>query len=116
MEGAILIYIYKASSDDKSKVPSLEKENLLLPPMLISRSPWSGGYFETIENRPLEEDDVLPVHCFESISEPPTYHDDYAQELPGKVEPCGRLSLWFDLGISICVCEALGIPVVEREE
>src|SRR5882724_3451678 len=50
--GAILIYIYDARSREKSAIPELLRSQLLLPPIMTNRLPWTKGYFEYIENRP----------------------------------------------------------------
>lgn len=113
IEGAMLVYIYGTVFSDKNVVPFLDKENLLVPPLLIARTPWSKGYFVTVEHKPLNEQDILPVHCFEGSSRPPRYFNEFGFQLPFRVDPCGHLALTLLGGINDCVCEALGIPVAE---
>jgi hypothetical protein len=64
----------------------------LVPPILINRVPWSRGYFETIDHRPLEQEDLLQQHCFLS-SVRGQYFDEKGHELPGPVEPVGSYGL-----------------------
>lgn len=109
----ILIYVYRACAADKLRVPPLDKDNLLIPPAMINRLPWSRGYFEVVEHRPLREEDVLLVHCFyDPFWE--VYRDDDDRELPKRVEPCGVYGLCSYRTIGILVSKALGIPTQEE--
>jgi hypothetical protein len=66
MTGIILIYIFRTRSEVKAppRREDLRPDNLLVPPILINRLPWSRGYFETIDHRPLEQEDLLKQNCF----------------------------------------------------
>jgi hypothetical protein len=91
---AILIYVFRTRSEVKAppRREDLRPDNLLVPPILINRLPWSRGYFETIDHRPLEQEDLLKQHCFLS-SVRGQYFDEKGHELPGPVEPVGRYGL-----------------------
>ena len=105
-----LIYIYSATSATKLPVPKLTKEQLLVPPIGTNRQPWLRGYFETIECRPFDHDDVLKTHCFES----PTfkkYFDDQGRTLDDRCEPCGTYALDSYRTIDDAVSRALGIAL-----
>jgi hypothetical protein len=70
--------------------------------------PWSKGYFQTLENRPLGASDVLRSHCFRSSGG--KYYDESCVELPGPKEPCGDWGLHSFRTIDDAVSDALGIP------
>ncbi len=111
----VLIYIYTATSSDKHNTPELNKERLLVPPMMTNLLPWSKGYFETVEHRPLRQEDSLPVHCFwDAFCQ--CYYDDNGNRLPGRSEPCGVYALKSYRTIDDAVSEALGIPLAPEDE
>jgi hypothetical protein len=95
MTGCILIYVFRTRSEVKAppRREDLRPDNLLVPPILINRLPWSRGYFETIDHRPLEDDEVLTQHCFWDVALRGQYFDEKGHELPGPVEPVGRYGL-----------------------
>lgn len=107
--GFLLIYIYKATSDDKHVIPVLCREDLLIPPQPVNRLPWSRGYFEVVAHCPLTENDVLPVHCFKRYRK--GFVDEYGDPLPDRVEPCGIYGLSSYRTIDDDICRALGIPL-----
>lgn len=112
--GAILIYLYTASSQDIAAVPSLRKDELLAPPMAIDRDPWLDGYFQTIGHQPLDDSDILDVHCFWSPVRS-RYLDADGNKLPHRIEPCGFFGLGNSYAVNRVVSEALGMPRAERE-
>jgi len=89
--GAILIYIYDARSREKSAIPELLRSQLLLPPIMTNRLPWTKGYFEYIENRPLGPADRLRHHCFKDTRG--WYFDERGNRLSGPIEPVGQWGL-----------------------
>ncbi len=107
-----LIYVYRVFSADRLQIPPLEKGNLLIAPAIVNRLPWSRGYFETVEHRPLQTEDILPVHCFHSAND--SYYDADGKELSGRTEPCGLAGMHSYRTIDILVSQALGIPVQEE--
>jgi Immunity protein 26 len=107
---AILIYIYKARSTSK-KTPDPEAfrvDQLLIPPIMTNRRPWLEGYFETIGNRPLPPDEVLPRHCFKRNGG--VYFDEQGNRLSSPNEPCGEWGLHSYRTIDDAISDALGIP------
>ena len=109
--GAILIYVYRVQTHDKMlpDQKELSPSRLLVPPMMTNRLPWSRGYFETVANVPLHEEDVLPTHCFLSAIWG-TYHDEKGNQLPGPVEPVGDYELHSFATIDEEISDALLIP------
>lgn len=106
----VLVYLYDASSPDKVKIPELRRDDLLLPPLATNRLPWSRGYFETVEFRPLKASDVLPVHCFRSSTG--RCFDEAANPISVPVEPVGEFALQSYRSIDDLVSDALGIKLV----
>ena len=105
----VLIYIYRARSSVKTPVPELLRGQLLLPPKMTNRLPWSRGYFERLENRPLSAMDRLSQHCFKDTLG--GYRDQAGNVVPGPVEPVGLFALSSYRTIDDAISEALGIPL-----
>ncbi len=110
MQNVILIYVYRAFSFDKTAIPVLNRDQLLIAPDLINRLGWSRGYFEMVAHHPLTPEDVLPVHCFQSYFSG-KYFDEYNHQLPEKHEPCGQYGLGNYRVIDDLVSRALDIPL-----
>lgn len=108
--GAILIYLYRAESPTTTPPAVLSHEELLTPPILINRLPWSRGYFETIENRPAS-DDVYPRHCFRDSRG--RFFDEFRNELkePSRGVPVGDAGLHSLRTVDDIVSKTLGIPL-----
>lgn len=107
----VLVYLYRPSSVSKLEVPWLGRNNLLIPPVGTNRLGWSRGYFETVAQRPLQPDDVLPVHCFEETwTRHPRYWTEDGDRLPDRTEPCGVWALSSYANIDADLSEALGFP------
>lgn len=107
--GGLLIYIYRIRSSMKTPVPDLLRGQLLVPPMMTNRRPWTMGYFEHVENRPLTPMDSLPQHCFRDSYG--RYSDQYRNSLAGPVEPVGQWGLNSYRTIDDAISAALGIPL-----
>lgn len=109
---AILVYLYSHRSADKRPPSFLSHEDLLVPPMMTNKLPWSRGYFEFVEHRPLAQDDRLRVHCFErSWTHPKQYFDERGTKLSEPLEPLGTWGLESFRTIDDKVSTALGIPL-----
>jgi hypothetical protein len=108
-EELILIYIYNSFSKEKDKNPELDKENLLIPPLMTNKLPWSKGYFETISNIPINSHDVFERHCFKDISG--KIFDEYNNSLVSVIEPCGQRGVNSFRTIDDKVSKALKIPL-----
>lgn len=121
-EDVPLIYIHRAFSIEKLDIPRLSKRQLLLPPLGTSLRPWTSGFFEVIENRPLTAEDRLEVHCFKDPTEY-RYCDEYGRTLPKRTGPCGLFALHSHITLDVQISMAIGIepapdtvlpPVKER--
>jgi len=112
-EECVLVYIYAAFSADKSGPSELDRDRLLIPPLLTGKYMWTRGYFEPVGSRPLEQDDVLPQHCFYSFRWGESYYDEFNNRLPERVEPCGSYSIYLPRGVDRDISIALGIPLSE---
>lgn len=115
MPNCILIYVYRARSKEKEAVPELLRGQLLVPPMMTNKRPWTMGYFETLQNRELGPMDRLPQHCFFSSPLVPggvgRYFDEHRNLLPGPIEPVGEWGLHSFRTIDDEISKALGIPL-----
>ena len=107
---AILIYVYDVVRPTPASPSTLEltPSDLLLPPLLTNRLPWSRGYFETIDHSELEDSDVLPAHSFRDSRG--RFLDENSRELPGPVDPVGEWGLHSYRTIDDAVADALGLP------
>lgn len=111
--GAMLIYVYRARSADKRPVPKLLREQLLLPPMMTNKQPWTRGYFEVVENHPVTAIDRLPQHCFGDFGR---YFDEKGTRLSGPTEPVGQWGLHSYRTIDDAISDALGIPRAPEDD
>ena len=57
INGMTLIYIYNYCSIEKEIPLELEKEELLIAPIIVNNQPWLKGYFETIGNKQVLENE-----------------------------------------------------------
>jgi hypothetical protein len=105
--GLNLVYIYRASSPDKGAVPALLRADLLVPPLITNNLPWSRGYFETIENRPITAFERLRQHCF---SRPEGGCVDERSNRIARSEPSTVWGVHSFASIDDLVSEALGVP------
>jgi hypothetical protein len=105
---AILVYIYSTRTTDRQPVPELLRGRLLVPPMMTNKRPWTMGYFEFVEHRPLSPLDRLPQHCFKDRK---WYLDEFGNRLPRPVEPVGEFGLHSFRTIDDEISGALGIPL-----
>lgn len=110
IKNCILIYVYRARAREKTRVPELLRGELLVPPIMTNKLPWSKGYFEFVESKSLGPMDVLPKHCFHDETRG-WYFDEYSKRLPGPLDPVGSWGLDSFRTIDDKVSEALGIPL-----
>lgn len=113
IKDCILIYVYRLRASQKVPVPELLRGQLLVPPMMTNKQPWTKGYFEHVENRPLSAMDRLPQHCFKDMRG--WYFDERSRRLPGAIEPVGEWGLDSFRTIDDEVSKALGIPLSPDE-
>jgi hypothetical protein len=114
LSGSILIYIYSHRSG-VSAAPTagqLTLADLLIPPLMTNKLPWSKGYFETVGHRPLLNEDVLKTHCFKSSSG--KLYDEKCAELGKETKPCGQWGLHSYRTIDYAVSAALDIRLAEQ--
>lgn len=109
MSDCILIYLYRSRSEQKEMIPPLLRGQLLVPPMMTNKLPWSKGYFETIDRKELGPMDRLQQHCF--VDSRGWYFDEYDKRLPGPTEPVGERGLQSFRTIDDKISHALGIPL-----
>lgn len=110
MPGAYLIYIYRGRSTEMQPQRSeLRRSELLLAPLFINRMPWTKGYFQTVVNWPVSDEDLVAQHCFLSAGRG-RYYDENFEELPGPFEPCGDWALHSYRTFDDELAEALKIP------
>ncbi len=109
-EGLILIYLYRATSQEKDKIPDLHVSELLVPPLLTNRLPWSRGYFVTLLNRPIVKADVLGQHCFED-GRGRFFYDEMSNDLDHRVDPVGEFGVHSFRTIDDAISDAMGMPL-----
>jgi hypothetical protein len=113
MQNCILLYVFAIESETKAPPERLSAMQLLIPPLMTNRLPWSRGYFEIVAHRAFEPGERLAVHCFkEPGRQPVRYWDEYNHELLEKREPCGIHALKSYRTIDDAISDALGIPKV----
>ena len=108
--GGILIYVYRATSANKTDVPVLDRDGLVIPPLITNALPWRRGYFEHVCFRPLTATDVLPEHRFR---DPLTgaFRDERGNVAPATPLPCGVWGLHSFRTIDDELSTALGLPL-----
>lgn len=101
----IMVYVFKRFYEKIEVVNIKTPNNLLVPPLLTTRSPWSRGLFQAGASAAIKEGDVLSRHCF--------YHDMYDEyynedgDLVDKTIPCGELGIYGDIAIEELVHDAI---------
>jgi hypothetical protein len=108
--GGILIYVYRPRSERKEPVPKLFRGELLVPPLITNRLPWSRGYFEFLEHQDLKPMDRLRQHCFRDSRG--FFFDEQGRRLAKDVSPVGEWGLHSYRTIDDEISGALGIPLV----
>lgn len=107
--GGVLIYIYKEISASKQKTPNMMATNLLVPPIITNKQPWTKGYFETIANYPVRKGEQLGVHCFKDSRG--WYFNEQGTRLKEKTDPVGEWGLHSYRTIDDAISMILGIPL-----
>ena len=59
IDNVVLIYLYKTTSSDKSKIPELKLSDLMAAPLGISIRVWLDGYLETVSSIPIESGQIF---------------------------------------------------------
>ena len=106
-----LVYIYKVVYSSVNMVLSQPPGELLIPPLLAARAPWSYGLFQPCGSRPLVDSEVLGRHCFYSTVYE-THYDEFSNEVR-KSKPTGSFGVHGDKSIEEDIVEALSGKNVE---
>jgi len=104
----VLVYIHAARAQEKRPVPILRASELLVPPLLTNLLPWSRGFFEFVENRPIVLGERLRKHSF--VDSSGRYFDEFGHRLPGPTGPVGNWGLHSYQTIDDAISDALGLP------
>ena len=104
---AVLIYLYRVSSTDKTIIPPLRPTELLVPPIGTNTLPWTRGFFELVRTGANGSHDVLPEHCFRNSRG--EYFDERGNRLRGPVDPVGDYGLAGIGAIDLEIGKALGV-------
>lgn len=107
----IVIYIYRGVSRDIKEFPSMNKKDLLLPPLIFPGDYWMLGYFLNVGNEPINENNATFPICFSADFMVDRWRDHLNNIIPKKVEPCGLGALTNIFGFEKEVCKALGNPI-----
>ena len=112
-KNTILIYLFDFHSAQKTCVPALTTDHLLVPPIHTNKLPWTKGFFEVVTNRQINANEILPQHTFKSFSRG-TFFDEYSNPVANPVEPIGGFALHSYKTIDDAISKALGIPLFEE--
>jgi hypothetical protein len=110
MPMATLVYLYDwQSSTPMPDYTCLGPDRLLIAPIWTNRLVWTLGYFQHIENQPMDERVLLRQHCFlDTIRH--RYVDVGGVTLRHRTEPCGSWGAVSYRWIDDHVSDALGMP------
>jgi hypothetical protein len=126
----LLVYLYKYETKDTETMPELDYNDLIIPPLYVSKYFWTGGDFVTKEHTNLSKEEEERIHCFAYPSyrgqeidnegyfidinnmRVPAFEDEYGKIILDKKfikesKYCGK-SAWINiLGIAEDVAKAL---------
>ena len=64
----ILVYIYSKEYREKEmSSPVLNREGLLIPPLMVNKKPWAQGFFERVGHVEISELAPYDFHCFRDV-------------------------------------------------
>ncbi len=64
----ILVYIYGKEYREKEMAPpALNRKDLLIPPLMVNRQPWTKGFFERMGHIEISELAPYDFHCFRNV-------------------------------------------------
>lgn len=107
----VLLYIFAGRSEVcEPDDATLQYSNLLIPPALTNRLPWSRGYFKTIGNRGFKPGERLEIHPFRESRG--LVFDEFAKEMPADTPTVGPWHLRSFRTIDDAVSQALGFPLI----
>ena len=58
--GLVVVHIYRGLTLKPEKKRVLKEKDRILPPKIINRLGWSGGYYLTVDNQEVTDEDVPP--------------------------------------------------------
>ncbi|ECQ6566608.1 hypothetical protein FZU01_22575 [Salmonella enterica subsp. enterica] len=95
-KGAVVIYIYKHLLESIDAETNLDKNELLLPPIITDASCWKKGFFTTYKKQNLIDMDVYSCHFFKNPIRNEIYdqHENIVAFIDGDI-PLGRQSIQF---------------------
>lgn len=115
--GKALLYFYRACSSQMKEIPSLQKEELLIPPVIIFKEALRDGLTLRVDQQPLAPGDRYERHCFDHGSKTRESFVDDNGEKVSYFEPCGRYRLSFALDtVEVQLATALGYIPVDLDE
>ena len=89
-ENVLMIYIYKARSKHKNKIPNLDHNKLLLPPLGLTNQLWTQGLVENIGFEKVTKENTLQPNVFRNpgrIDIP--FCDEDGNPVKNPIEPIG---------------------------
>jgi hypothetical protein len=99
--GCKLVYLYRAGS-------GLSRDDLLLPPVLTTRAPWSHRYFEFLRQEPLLPGTFFERHCFRDGRG--GFYDEESRPLGAPFDPVAEWKLHEEVdSIEGAIARALGV-------
>lgn len=109
MPGSFLVYIYRHRSPEPApNHDELRRDCLLIAPAFVNQLGFTKGYLNVVDNRPVENADLLPNHCFRRWNG--DYLDERGRPLKARTEPCGEWGLGNYRTLDDQLSDALGIP------
>ncbi|EMS8291121.1 hypothetical protein WK688_000904 [Salmonella enterica] len=99
-KNAIVIYIYKHLLESIDTEINLDKNELLLPPIITDGSCWKKGVFTTYKRQKLTDMDVYPCHFFKNSIRNEIY--DQHGNMVGHIDdniPLGKEAIQFYNGV-----------------
>lgn len=109
-DDSVLLYVYRLLDGAPDPPAFLPVDDLLFPPIIVSRELWTAGYAMFLENRPFRDGEQLRQHCFAAeMFSPPRYQDEHGRVLTNRTEPCGLLGLHTPQGLSKMISRSLGL-------
>jgi hypothetical protein len=98
----------EASGLSPPSIAVLGREDLLIPPQFVNRTPWTHGIFVNIASEPIRSSDLLEQHCFWDATRG-IYRDEKGGRLTRRSEPCGEWGLGSYRLIDDLISDALAI-------
>jgi hypothetical protein len=104
----VLIYVYNLIRDEPIPPAVLLRTELLIRPEILTRKPWSQGYFQNLRRCELSPEDAFPRHCFEFGGR---YWDEFSRPVASRFDPCGTAGVGNVSTLDDAISRALGIPL-----